>query len=295
LQLSREDQWDFGGLATRSTTELEASSQFKNKWEAQAQFDYEDVVDTRMLRGGPALRWHDYFDASLSGQTDSSRRVWAKLSGGYSWARDDDSSASNVEGYLNLRLSNRLSVSGSASYEQLLDSLQYVATSEADGDTRWVLGYIDQHTWSFTVRVNLSITPELTVQYYGSPFIGTGRYTAFKRATDTLARANAARFHLYGPDEIAYRPENNAYAVTEAGGGPSYSFANPDFSFRQFRSNLVARWEWKPGSSVYVVWSQGRTDSLAAWNESFRDNWDALWRTEPDNVFLVKISYWFSP
>jgi hypothetical protein len=57
----------------------------------------------------------------------------------------------------------------------------------------------------------------------------------------------------------------------------------------------VARWEWKPGSSVYVVWSQGRTDSVPAWNESFGDNWDALWRTRPDNVFLVKLSYWFSP
>ncbi len=295
FQLMREDQWDFGGLATHSTTELEASGQFKNKWEAQAQFSYQDVVDTRMLRGGPALRWHDYFEASLTGQTDSSRRFWAKLSGEHASARDADSSHSVLGGYLNLRLSNRLSLSGSADYERLLDNLQYVATADADGETRWVLGSIDQDTWSFVFRVNLSITPELTVQYYGSPFIGTGRYTAFKRATDTLAKASEARFHLYGPDEITYRADDNAYQVTEAGGGPSYSFPSPDFSFRQFRSNLVARWEWKPGSSLYVVWSQGRTDSVPAWNESFRGNWDALWRTEPDNVFLVKLSYWFSP
>ncbi len=57
----------------------------------------------------------------------------------------------------------------------------------------------------------------------------------------------------------------------------------------------MARWEWKPGSSVYVVWSQGRTGSVPAWESSFRPNWDALWRTQPDNVFLVKLSYWFSP
>lgn len=83
--------------------------------------------------------------------------------------------------------------------------------------------------------------------------------------------------------------------MTEAGGGPTYSFSNPDFSFREFRSNLVVRWEWKPGSSLYVVWSQGRTDYIPSWDESFRSNWDALWRTQPDNVFLVKLSYWFSP
>ncbi len=55
------------------------------------------------------------------------------------------------------------------------------------------------------------------------------------------------------------------------------------------------RWEYKPGSSLYVVWSQGRTGYAPAWDESFRGNWNALWRTQPDNVFLVKLSYWFSP
>jgi hypothetical protein len=294
-QLMREDQWDFGGLATRATTQLEASGVFQNKWQAQAQLSYQDVVDTRMLRGGPALRWHDYFEGSLTGQTDPSRRASARLSGSHARARDDDSIHSMLDASLNLRLSNRLSLSGSASYEWLLDNLQYVATAGGDDETRWVLGRIDQDTWSFTFRVNLSITPDLTVQYYGSPFIGTGRYTAFKRATDTLAKANDARFHLYGPDEIEYRAESNSYRVTEAGGGPAYSFGNPDFSFRQFRSNLVARWEWKPGSSVYVVWSQGRTGYVPSWEPSFGSNWDALWQSRPDNVFLVKLSYWFSP
>jgi Domain of unknown function (DUF5916) len=294
-QLAREDQWDFGGLATRSSTEVEASSVFQNKWLAQAQLSYQDVVDTRMLRGGPALRWHDFFDGSVTGQTDPSRRLSARIAGEHAWVRDDDSTHSLVDGSLNLRLSNRLSLSGSASYESLVDNLQYVATAGAESDPRWVLGRIAQDTWSFTVRVDLSITPDLTVQYYGSPFIGTGRYTAFKEATDTLAAANADRFHLYGPEEIEYRPETNTYRVTEAAGGPSYSFANPDFSFRQFRSNLVARWEWKPGFSLYLVWSQGRTASVPYWNGSFGDNWSELWGARPDNVLLVKMSYWFSP
>ena len=101
------------------------------------------------------------------------------------------------------------------------------------------------------------------------------------------------RFHLYGPDEIALGTDGS-YVVTEAGAG-SYSFANPDFSFRQFRSNLVLRWEYRPGSSVYAVWSQGRTDEAAGWDSSFRANWKSLWSTAPDNVFLVKLSHWFSP
>jgi hypothetical protein len=296
FQLSREDDWDFGGLATRAETGLEAEAQLKNQWTARAGLTYQDVVDTRMLRGGPALRWHDFYEAEGRVQTDQSRRLWGAVSGSRAWARDDDSRAWSAGAYLNLRPSNRVSLRGSVDYEKLHDNLQYVATAErASGDPRWVLGRIDQDTWSFTLRVDVAITPELTVQYYGSPFIGTGRYTAFKRATDTLARDNAARFHLYGPDEIGYRPEENRYDVAEAGGGPSYSFPNPDFSFRQFRSNLVARWEWKPGSSFYVVWSQGRTGYVPEWDSSFGSNWDQLWESPADNVFMVKFSYWFSP
>ena len=118
------------------------------------------------------------------------------------------------------------------------------------------------------------------MQLYGSPFIGTGRYTDFKRGTDTLARRYADRFHAFDASEIAYRPDANAYDVSEAS-GPSYSFANPDFSFRQFRSNLVVRWEYRPGSSVYVVWSHGRTDSRDLWEQSFGRNWDSLWDDAP--------------
>jgi hypothetical protein len=296
FQLAREDQWDFGGLKTRSETELEASGQFKNKWRAEASLSYQDVVDTRMLRGGPALRWHDFYEAQGFLGSDGSRRVSAHAHGGYSWARDDDSRGWNTGVGLELRPSNRLSVTGSVGYEKLLDNLQYVDSADRDsGEPRWVLGRIDQDTWNFTFRVNLSITPDLTIQYYGSPFIGTGLYSGFKRATDTLAQDNASRYRLYGPDEIAYVADANAYQVTEAGGGKSYAFRNPDFSFRQFRSNLVARWEYKPGSSLYVVWSQGRTGYAPEWDSSFSSNWNDLWAARPDNVFLVKLSYWFSP
>ena len=132
------------------------------------------------------------------------------------------------------------------------------------------------------------------MQFCGSPFVGTGRYTEFKRGTDTLAQRYADRFHAFGAAEIAFRPGANVYDVSEATGA-SYSFANPDFSFRQFRSNLVVRWEFRPGSSAYVVWSQGRTDGRDRWEQSFGRNWDSLWSTRPENVFLVKLSYWFSP
>jgi hypothetical protein len=161
---------------------------------------------------------------------------------------------------------------------------------------RYVLGNIDQTTHSLTIRLNVSITPDLTLQYYGSPFVSSGSYTAFRKATDTLASQYGDRFHLYDPDEITFDPEGNAYHVQEAEGGPGsqYSFDNPNFSFRQFRSNLVARWEYRPGSALYVVWSQGRTSDSPLYDDSLGNNFDELWRSTARNVLLVKLQHWFS-
>ena len=293
-QVARADEWDFGGLHTSSATSLTASGTFTNKWTANGSLAFNQDVDTRALRGGPALRWHDYSTASLGGSTDPGRRVAVSASGEHARASDDNFSSSSATGTLQLRLLRRLSLSGAVTYKKLYDSLQYVTTVESTSDPRWLLARIEQDAWSFTLRADLTLTPELTVQLYASPFIGTGRYTDFKRATDTLAESYADRFHAFGADEIAYQPASNTYAVAEAG-GPSYSFANPDFSFRQFRSNLVVRWEYQPGSTVYVVWAHGRTDPLDRWQQSFARNWDGLWTTRPENVFLVKFSYWFAP
>ena len=295
MEYAREDQWDFGGLKTMTQNRLEAASQFKNKWEAQGSFGRQNSVDTRVLRGGPSLRWHDFWSLTLGMGTDPSRRISLALDGAHDRAVDNPSRHSSVEGLVRVRLSNRFSFSGRTSYEVTADTLQYVATPTTTAGARWVLGRINQDTWNFTLRADFVITPNLTLQYYGSPFIGTGRYTEFKEATETLARRYEDRFHLYTANELAYLPASDTYVVREATGGATYSFANPDFSFRQFRSNFVARWEFRPGSTLYFVWSQGRTSEEQRWDSSFSSKWNALWRRHPDNVIMVKLAYWLAP
>jgi hypothetical protein len=295
FQLSREDHWDFGGLQTMATTAGEASAQFKNKWNVSGSLEFAESVDTRALRGGPALRESDAWAATLELGTESTRRVSLSANGRRERALDGGSGSWLGHGRLRLRPSNRLLLTAEGSYTRTANDLQYVATAKAGGDSRWVLGRIDQDVWSLTFRANLAITPELTIQYYGSPFMAAGRYGAFKRATDTLAAGYEDRFHRYGEAEISYRASDGRYQVTEGGTATAYTFANPDFSFRQFRSNLVVRWEYKPGSSLYAVWSQGRTGYESSWDGSFHGNWNGLWRAQPDNVLLVKLSYWFSP
>lgn len=253
-------------------------------------------MDTRALRGGPALRVSDDWAASLGAGTDSSRRVSLSLSGTSEQALEGGSGTWRTLAALRLRPSNRLLLSANARLTEAIDDVQYVATARAsDGPSR-VLGWIDQEVWALTFRANLTLTPELTVHYYGGPFIATGCDANFRKATHTLTPPYEDRLYRYADSEIAHDWEVSSYRVTEGSGGPgaTYAFSNPDFSFRQFRSNLVVRCEYKPGSSLCVVWSQGRTDNEAAWEGSFRGNRAELWRAQPDNVVLVKLSYWFS-
>jgi hypothetical protein len=190
-----------------------------------------------------------------------------------------------------MRPTNSISVSVAAFYERNVDNLQYVDTARPAGEAKYVLGRLDQETLGLTLRANVLLTPDLSIQYYGSPFVSNGRYGRFKRATDTpRADRYEDRFREFGGGEIAYVPELNLYRVSES--GTTYAFGNPDFDFRQFRSNLVARWEFMPGSSLYVVWSQDRTDETA-WGRSLTSSLDALRLAPAANVLLVKVSYWF--
>jgi hypothetical protein len=294
LDFERTDAWDFGGLRTDAVTSLHARGLFKNRWGVSLAADVVQApVSTRLLRGGPAMKLSSYLQTSFIAHTDSSRRTsfYIRI------AKDTHANApnDNLEIYpsLSLRLSNALSLSAEVGYARNTDDLQYVETVQTDAAARYVLGRMRQKTLSTTIRASFHVTPELSIEYYGSPFVSIGRYTDFKLTTRTLARRYEDRFRRFGADEIGHAPEGNEYEIRETSGA-TYSFANPDFSFRQFRSNCVLRWEYKPGSSLYVVWSQGRTSESDLWEASFRRNYDALWKADAENVFLVKLSYWFS-
>jgi hypothetical protein len=294
LQGSREDQWDFGGLHTKATTGATAAATFQNKWHADAQVSYNQLVDTRGLFGGPALRSSDFWTTSAAAGSDKARRVSAGVRAAHGWTLEGDTVSDDVTLEALFRPSGRLTFSASGEYLRLEDDLQYVGTVETTDGTRWMLGRNDERLWSFTFRVNLAITPDLTLTYYGSPFMASSHFTSIRKATDTLSPVYESRFYRYGPDEIAYSEAGNEYQIDEKG-GPSFALPNPDFAVREFRSNLVARWEYRPGSALYVVWQQGRSGREPYWDASFHSNWNALWSTPRDSVFLVKLSYWFSP
>ena len=148
---------------------------------------------------------------------------------------------------------------------------------------------------SFTFRLNYTVNPELSLEYYGQPFVSAGKYTEFKRITVPDADAFEDRYQLYRAGELFYSAGDNLYSADEdADGTVDYTFDNPDFNFRQFRSNLVIRWEYLPGSTLYLVWSQGRTSNANNGMFSYGEDMRQLFDIVPHNVFLLKFSYWFS-
>ena len=143
------------------------------------------------------------------------------------------------------------------------------------------------------VRFTYNITPDFTIQYYGMPFISAGKYNDFSYISDSKASDFTDRFIRYTPDQLKYDESAQTWSVDEnTDGTADYQFDNPDFNVFDFNSNLVIRWEYQPGSILYVVWTQSRNDSHSTGDFNFgNDVRDLFNKTYPHDVFLVKLSY----
>jgi hypothetical protein len=139
------------------------------------------------------------------------------------------------------------------------------------------------------------MTPNLTIEYWGQPYISTGEYSEFKRITQPNAENYTNRFHTFKNTEIAFDSEFDQYDIDEdSNGSTDYSFSNPNFNFAQFRSNMVLRWEYIPGSTLFIVWTQSKTDFVPTGGDnSFSHLSRSLFDKTPHNVFLIKYTYRF--
>ncbi len=287
--------WDYAGNFLSSAYNFNSNAQFKNKYSAGFGVTRQnDENSNTALRGGPTSKWPGRWESNFWVNTDSRRKV----SGGFGgWRSDgDDGSGDSEEVWASVTYrptdATRLSLSGSVTTRR--PELQYVGTFDFDGVDRYLFGRLDQETHALTARIDYSITPNLTIQFYGQPFLSTGRYDRFKRITDPRAAAFTDRFATFGGGEIGF--EDDVYSIDEdLDGATDYSFDQPDFDFRDFNSNLVLRWEFSPGSAVFVVWNQTRSDSLLLQDRRFDNGLSELFRAPAEDVLLVKFSKWLAP
>lgn len=160
--------------------------------------------------------------------------------------------------------------------------------------TRYVFADLNQKTISGNIRVNWAFSPQLTLELFVQPLFSVGNYRHFKE----LAESRSKKFRYYedGTATVSFNGEDNVYKIDPDGSGPAevFEFDNPDFNFKSLRANLVLRWEIRSGSVFYFVWTQEKTDDHDPGNMNFRKDFTSLLKDQPDNIFLIKYSHWFS-
>jgi hypothetical protein len=159
-----------------------------------------------------------------------------------------------------------------------------------------VFAFIKTRTISLDTRVNWTFSPNLTLQLFVQPFIASGAYSSFRE----FAAPRTVRKLVYGTDigTITRTPGSSSagvtYTVDPDGAGPAapFTFADPDFTTRSLRGSAVLRWEYRPGSTVFFVWTQQRTGSDASGTFDFGSAASAIFRDHPINLFQIKVNYW---
>jgi len=287
--------WDFGGEQMFKGGNTGMWGELKNYWNFSLGMNRQvEGLSTSSLRGGPALRYPGGWNGWLFINSDSRKKLRYSVGTFFFYGDHDVSRMNGFEIGATFRPTKALSLSISPSYQFSMDELQYVNTLDLATGEKYIFARIEQKTMGLTCRLNLSLTPDLSIQFYGQPFISAGEYSEFKPITDSRAEKYEDRFHIFTENEIDYYPDTEEYNVDEnLDGVVDYTFENPDFNFLQFRMNLVVRWEYIPGSSLYLVWSQGRTEDFSVGDFSFRKGMRDLFSLHPHNVFLIKFSYCF--
>jgi hypothetical protein len=289
LTLAQSARWSFGGDNIYNLVGAAFALRSNKLWSYSLRYSYDfSHLDIRELRGGPALRMDGEHQSNAIISSNSSKDLSVKIGAHANWYKVPNSQQELA--YLQLTWLPikmvRLSALTSMSWRKYHQ--QYVRTLSDNDETIYLVGNIDQQTPSITFRAELFLNPELSLQYYGSPYFSVGDYSEFKRVDQSREHDMKTRLEVL---DVAYDNENNSYSFDY--NGTAWNFSNPDFSFSQFRSNLVFRWEYNPGSTFYLVWAHDRSEWDGAYNP-ISDIVGDLFTTGGNNVFMFKLNFWFS-
>ncbi|MBS1117988.1 MAG: hypothetical protein H6Q90_216 [Deltaproteobacteria bacterium] len=245
--------------------------------------------NTGALRGGPALRGDPRLQANLNINTDNRKPVQVSL-GAYGGRNEvADSTDGGVDLGVTIQARPNIDLFLGPSWSRRDDAMQYVQEAADElGKPHYVFARINQTTLGMTVRMNWTFSPHLSLQAYAQPFIATGRYSEYKDVDHPDAARFEDRFHRLEGTQLAL--DSGTFTGNHDG---VFMFGRPDFNFAELRSTIVMRWEYRPGSSVFAIWSHGQSASGDDGRFALRSNLDSLDpRTRGEDVVLVKANYW---
>ena len=278
--------WTTDGLPTERAFNTNIHAQMTNRWWVHAGGTMGQLgstfCDFDCTRGGPAVRQDKYFSPWAGLEGDDRHMIVPQLWVNYNNSNLGRSEYFNINPYASIRVSSNFTPSiGINLTRNRNDQQSYDNFTDAAGITHYKTAHLEQREASIDLRFDYTMTRTLSLQVYAQPFISKGTYSNVRElSSDPRAKDYDARFQPY---------DFLAHADTSASNNPA------GFNYKQFRSNVVLRWEYRPGSTLYLVWTQGRQDyQTQEGNQNFRGDVHNLFLLSPNNTLLIKASYWIS-
>ena len=271
------EHWNTAGLRLENAVNVNGHLGLHNNWNLHAGSTIGSLTESycdRCTRGGPALRDSRGIFPWFGVNGDSRYKIVPSMWVNLSFDDEGRSSSVSLSPSLTFRFSTRMQANLGVNYSSGESNTQWFDNFTVNGITHYTFARLDQRTVSMNMRLNYTATPDLTVEFYGEPFVTTGTFSDFRETSSTPGAAN-------------YQDRFVPYTV------PADS--RTGFNFSQLRTNTVLRWEYRPGSTLFLVWAHGRQASEnrnldRTWQKDYRE----LFEEHPDNTFLIKVAYWLN-
>ena len=290
-----EQNFDFGGIRTGTGEKINMNFQFLNYWGFSTGLWVEGLqVSNADLRGGPSITYPGGVNYWYWIGTNEQKKVRVTFNNWFYWGNNDYVKNSGINMNFIIRPADALRVQLSPSVSWRRNDLQYIDQRDFEGKGQYILARIEQKTYRMSMRANYNITPNLTLEFWGQPFMAQGKFSQFKKVNLPNAENYWERFQMFEDDQLHFNEAEGIWEVFETRSHePDHTFDDPDFVSLQFRSNFVMRWEYIPGSILFLVWSNNGSGSNLDNSDNFGDLVQGLRSLSGTNTFLIKYTYRF--
>ena len=292
VRVREEGELTFGAERTGSLLRTEFDADLRSLWNVFVRVQYSpQVLSTTGLRGGPALRTDGASAGFARLRTDLRKPFWAELAVGYANAHGTRGNEVALTPMLSYRPASNVELSVQPQLIVARTPDQFVTGGSVMGRSEYVVAEIFSRTATVTTRFSYAASPSFSLQLYAQPFLSAGSYTRFARVADPQASRFGYRFDPL--DDRLVELSASTYGVDfNSDGSPDLRFARPDFTSKQFRSTVVARWEYAPGSALFVVWSRGQSERERDGTFEIARGFGELLGLRSTDTLLMKATYW---
>jgi hypothetical protein len=287
-------EYDFQGNLNRVRLEAETNISWINNAFTNIGIGANGLrFSNAFLRGGPRWRSANNGYIFTTFGSDSSKKFSYRIRYTYAGSDENVFKRNRYTVSFNYQPIDALNISLENQLEITNDRAQYVTTQDFGFEKRYILGNIKNDEYTTTLRLTYSINPNFSIQFYGQPFISRGRYSEFNFVDKAASESINDRVTFYNKNQISL--QNETYSIDEnIDKTTDYSFEKPDFSFVQLRTNLVARWEYIPGSELFFVWARGAVTNDDPRNSLSESLLNQITNNKVEDTFLIKATYRFA-